>query len=286
MSAALFEDLQQMEVDAPIELWQVDNTANGGITYYFHSANTNGVTSDLDHDSITYSATALTVTGLGMTSQSKQKPKMAIGTAVAVVLNLLVDTDLLLGAKVTRIKTLAKYLDAGATPDATAIEPTVIFYVEQLESADESVVTYRLADPSDLPQVMLPRQIVTANLCTTCYRGETCQYAGDPVTDEDNSSFGVGPFTDRGTWNAATADYVADDYVSINSPDGNPVVFVVPSAFVGSVTAGLRPLSTGSDLAWQMDVCHKKTDDCELRFNAQTVGLPFDAFPGVARLPG
>lgn len=285
MSADLFTSLQELEVDAIVELWTVDNTVNGGTTYYFHSSNKNGLDTTITFDGVDYVATPINITGVEMSGAGKPRPKMAIGTLGAVGLGLLADFDLLLGATVTRTKTLAKYLDDGSEADTTAVWPTSVFFVEHLESVDDTVAVYRLADPTELPQVKIPRQVVLTNLCSACYRGETCQYAGDPVTDDTNATFGAGPFTDRGTWNATTADYVADDFVSINNPDGTPFVFVVPSVFVGSVAVGLRPGSSGSDLAWKLDTCFKKVADCELRFNSQTVGLNFDAFPGSARIP-
>lgn len=281
MSATLFSDLQELEVDAPVALWTVDNAINGGVTYRFHSSNQNGVDTDIVFDGVTYTATPISVSGVEMTGQGKPKPKLSIGTLGAVGLGLLEDFDLLLGASCTRIKTLAKYLDNGSNPDTTAVWPTVKFFVEHLESVTDTVAIYRLADPTELPNVKIPRQVVLTNLCSACYRGETCQYAGDPVRDGTNASFGAGPFTDRGTWSAATSNYVADDFVSINNPDGTPFVWVALQA----VPTGLRPGSTGSASYWSLDTCFKKVTDCELRFNAATVGLPFDAFPGAARVP-
>lgn len=279
MSATLFSDLQQLEVDAPVSLWIVDNSVNGGLIYYFHSSNANGIDTDLVFDGVTYAATPITVTGVEQTGQGKPKPKMSIGTLGAVGLGLLADFDLLLGASVTRIKTLAKYLDDGASPDTTAVWPTVKYFVEHLESVTDTVAVYRLADPTELPSVKIPRQVVLTNLCSACYRGETCQYAGNPVTDGNGAAF-VGPFVDRGTWSSAASDYVAKDYVSINNPDGTPFVFVALQA----VPTGLRPGSTGADAYWSLDSCLKRIADCELRFNAQTEGLNLDAFPGVARI--
>lgn len=280
MSAAdLFEDLQSLSVDAPISLWTVDNSINGGSIYRFHSANQTGLSSDILFNGITYTAAPVMVRGVEETSSGKPRPTMIVGTQAAIELGLLTDPSGLLGAKATRIKTLAKYLDDGASPDPTSVYPSVSYFVEQLSEFTDTLATYRLADPTELPGVKLPRQRMLANLCSTCYRGETCQYTGDPVTDTSGVSFGAGPFTDRGTWSDATADYVADDYVTINSPDGSPMVWVA----LQSVPTGTRPGSSGSSAYWSLDVCFKRVADCELHFDAAD-GLPFDAFPGLARL--
>lgn len=282
----LFRHLQQLEADADISLWTIDNSANGGTVYYFHSSNKNGIDTDLVHNSITYAATAIDISGIEQNGQTKPRPRMTLATLAAVQLGLLSDPDLLLGASCTRIKTRAKYLDAGSNPDPTAIEPTAKFFVQRLEKVvSKTSTTYQLSEPSDLPQTNVPRRRINANLCGVAYRGDVCQYAGDPKTDASGATFGAGPWTDRGTWAAATSNYVADDYATINSPDGVPFVWVVPAALVGSVPAGTRPGSTGSTSYWVLDVCLKRIADCGLRFDAAGAGLNFGGFPGAAQVP-
>ncbi len=276
----LFEDLQELEVDAMVELWTIDNSANGGATYRFHSSRKTGVSSDIDFNSITYSAAPIEVSDIEETSTGKPRSLMTIGTQAALELGLLTDPNLLLGATATRIKTLAQYLDDGDTPDPTSIYPTVSLVVEQLEDFTDTLAKFRLVDPSEVPGEKLPRQRMMSNLCSACYRGETCQYAGDPVRDATNTSFGAGPFTDRGAWSSSTSDYVADDFVSVTNPDGAPSVWVALQA----VPAGTIPGAAGSAAYWSLDTCFKKIEDCELRFDADTVGLNFDAFPGLAKI--
>lgn len=279
MSEQVFRAAQELDVDAPIELWTVDNSAKNGAVYRFHSQNKSGTDSSITFDGQVYEAAPVEVKGLKQSSNGPPRPTLSMAKALAVNLGLLVDPDLLLGAVATRVKTFAQHLPTGSDPDPTATFPTVVVYFEQLESVTDSGVTYLLSDPSALPSALFPRQNINANLCSACYRGGTCQYAGVPLTDKDGNLF-TGT-TDEGTWDFQTA-YAQDDYISIVNQDGVPFVWVALIA----VPAGVRPGSLGSDLYWSLDSCNKLLDDtgCKLRFTAAE-GYPFDAFPGASLVP-
>jgi lambda family phage minor tail protein L len=94
-----------------------------------------------------------------------------------------------LGAKVTRKRTLGKYLDAanfpGGNPEAdpTAQFPDEIFYVARKMSENAIAVVMELAVRFDLQGVQIPRRQVIAGTCQWVYRSAECSYAGPPVED-------------------------------------------------------------------------------------------------------
>ena len=72
------------------------------------------------------------------------------------------------GAKVTRIRTLAKFIDAdnfadgqNATADPTAEFPREIYSVDRKSSENREVVEFELAAPTDLAGVRIPKRQCT-----------------------------------------------------------------------------------------------------------------------------
>jgi lambda family phage minor tail protein L len=95
-----------------------------------------------------------------------------------------------LGAKLTRKRTLGKYLDAvnfpGGNPyanPATAF-PDDIYYVARKVSENPIFVEIELAVRFDVEGIMLPRRQVIAGTCQWVYRSPECSYAGPPVLND------------------------------------------------------------------------------------------------------
>ena len=94
-----------------------------------------------------------------------------------------------LGAKVTRKRTLGKYLDAvnypGGNPyaDPTTYFPDDIYYVSRKSGENAIAIEMELAVAFDLQGINLPRRQVIAGTCQWIYRSPECSYAGPPVED-------------------------------------------------------------------------------------------------------
>jgi lambda family phage minor tail protein L len=94
-----------------------------------------------------------------------------------------------LGARVTRKRTLGKYLDAvnfpGGNPNANPNTgyPDEIFYVARKSVENPIFVEFELALPFDVAGVQLPRRQVIAATCQWVYRSAECSYAGRAVQD-------------------------------------------------------------------------------------------------------
>jgi lambda family phage minor tail protein L len=98
-----------------------------------------------------------------------------------------------LGAKVTRRRTLAKYLDAvnfpsgNPTADPTAEFPIEIYYIARKASENPIFVEMELSVAFDVAGIRLPRRQVIATICPWKYRGAECGYTGGPVMDINGS---------------------------------------------------------------------------------------------------
>jgi lambda family phage minor tail protein L len=97
-----------------------------------------------------------------------------------------------LGARLTRRRTLVKYLDAinfpagNAAADPNAHLPDDVYYVARRVSENAIGVTFECAAAFDVQGVLLPRRQVIASTCSWIYRGPECGYAGPPVADIAN----------------------------------------------------------------------------------------------------
>jgi lambda family phage minor tail protein L len=89
----------------------------------------------------------------------------------------------MLGAIVTRTRTLRKYLDDQPTANPNAALPLDIWVVARKVSETGVQMVFECATAFDLEGVQLPNRQVVAGLCLYVYRGSECTYAGPPVQD-------------------------------------------------------------------------------------------------------
>lgn len=197
--SAVTEEIQKLAPSAIIELFEIDLTPYGGSIYRFH-AGTNQVASDIVFDGNTYTRYPIEVSGFefGVNGQFP-RPKMRISNAFGLITGLILTYNSsqirdLVGAKVTRIRTLVKFLDAvnftgGVNPseDPTAEFPRDYFYIDRKSLENRDVVEFELASSLDMQGVLLPRRVVLANICPWVYRGTECAYAGSNYYDANDS---------------------------------------------------------------------------------------------------
>lgn len=191
------EQLQSLEPSAIIELFQLELTeAVNGVdqTYYYH-AGTNELTANIVFNGVTYTATAIQVDGFEASSKGVMpRPSMRIGnTGNAISALLLLYNPL--QAKVTRIQTCKKFLDAvnftgntNATADPNAKFEDQVFYIDRVANENPQTVEFELASKLDLVNVALPRRQVL-EFCPWVYREEsTCGYKGTKYFDINNNA--------------------------------------------------------------------------------------------------
>ena len=97
-----------------------------------------------------------------------------------------INLDNFIGAKVTRIRTFAKFLDAdqngdtiegvGSEADSNAEFPRDVFFIERKSNEDKFSIQFELSSVFDLDNLKLPSRVVYATRCPWRYRGEGCCY--------------------------------------------------------------------------------------------------------------
>lgn len=192
-------EIQSLTPSAEIEMYEADLTPLGDIVHRFYFG-TNELQENLVWQGNTYSAWAGQATGFDMsTSGQSPRPKMILGNTNMAITALIVAFNDLVGVKVTRKRTLKKFLDAvnfadgNADADPDAHLPDDIYYIMRKVSEDNTAVEFELAAAYDVTGINLPRRQVIQNMCPWRYKGTECGYSGSSYFDaQDNPVASVG----------------------------------------------------------------------------------------------
>lgn len=188
------EDIQKLEPGGLVELWQLDASVVGiPEIVYFHA---HRQTEPIWFDGIDYAAWPIEATGFELTGDQPPTPKLTVGNINGSITALCLQFDDMLGAKLTRIQTFVKYLDAvnfpSGNPDADPAEqmPQEIWYVERKTGESVEAVEFELSSALDLEGIELPRRVILASRCNAIacggYRGPDCGYTGPAVATIDD----------------------------------------------------------------------------------------------------
>lgn len=187
-------EIQKLNPSAYIELFEVDLTALGDTIYRFH-AGTNGLTQPIVWQGNTYSPWPCQASGFDYnTSGQIPRPKITLSNVNGAITILVLALNDCVGGKVTRKRTLAKFLDAanfsGGNPsaDPDAHLPDEVYYIDRKAVESKSVVEFELTAAFDVSGVQLPRRQIIQNLCPWRYRGGECGYAGTNYFKADDTS--------------------------------------------------------------------------------------------------
>ena len=175
--------LQEINPGAVIELFTLtlDSTLHGATTVYrFHNGanlNSNGevVWAGNTYERFPIQCEGFEFTGTGTLPRPTISVSNIFGTLTAIMQNVnqtTVGNDLN-GAKLTRIRTLARYLDAVnftgntnpyGTPDPSAEFPQEIYFLDRKISENRDIVQWEAISALDLVNVKLPKRIATRDI--------------------------------------------------------------------------------------------------------------------------
>ena len=181
-TAPIITDLQKINPSAIIELFTITTeTALHGsnATYRFHAGTNRVGNGDIVWAGNTYVKMPIQAEGFAYTRGQLPRPNLvvsnALNTITAILLNVNATTagNDLTGATVTRIRTLARYLDSVnfpgntnplGTPDPTAEFPQEIYKIDRKSSENRETVTFELAAVFDLAGVRAPKRQCTRSI--------------------------------------------------------------------------------------------------------------------------
>jgi len=113
-------------------------------------------------------------------------PKVRFANVDGGLTDLSRDFDDLIGFRLIRIRTYAKFLlkigtSPGSSPDSNAHFTPDTWYSNRKVEETKLSVSYELASIFDVEGLMLPRRRLYSNFCPFAYRGPECKYAGPNV---------------------------------------------------------------------------------------------------------
>ena len=217
-------DLQAPDPSAIIELFELQLFANiHGVNdiYRFHAGTNlvnNGevVWKGNPYLRFPVEADGFEYTGQGALPRPKIRISNILGSITAILLSM---PNGLEAAKVTRIRTLGRYLDAVNFPsgilltedsfallleddgsillepinpneDFSAEFPREIYYIDRKSAENREIVEFELASVFDLAGVRAPKRQCIANICQWVYRSAECGYTGTNYFDANNNAVG------------------------------------------------------------------------------------------------
>lgn len=186
----LTEAQQATSLDAVVTLWTLDATAQGAGTLRW----TSGTVDDaaVEFDGNTYSPTPVEADGFEWTGNGPlPTPTLRIANVNLVIAGLLQQYDDLVGATVTRTRTLKRFLDGEDDADPTAFWPIDVYRIERKSAQNKVFVEWELAAAMDQEGRKVPGRQVT-RLCSHRYR------VWDTSTEDFNYDNATCPYNDSG----------------------------------------------------------------------------------------
>jgi len=178
-SSAIVSNLQDTNPSAIIELFTLalDSSLHGATTIYrFHSGSSLKDNGEIVWAGNSYQKFPIKAEGFAFRKGQLPRPTLtvsnALGTITAILLNVNTTTtgNDLTGATVTRIRTLARFLDAVnfpgdinpyGTPDNTAEFPQEIYKIDRKSAENRDIVSFELASVFDLAGIRAPNRQCT-----------------------------------------------------------------------------------------------------------------------------
>ena len=178
-TTAFVSNLQNLNPSAIIELFtlQLDNSLHVATTVYrFHAGTSLKDNGEIIWAGNSYQRFPIQAEGFAFKKGQLPRPTLtvsnALGTITAILLSVNTTTagNDLTGATVTRIRTLARFLDAAnfpsnvtpyGTPDPTAEFPQEIYKIDRKAAENREIVQFELAAVFDLAGIRSPKRQCT-----------------------------------------------------------------------------------------------------------------------------
>jgi lambda family phage minor tail protein L len=194
--SSIYEDISIFAPDKIIELFEL--TPPSGVSfsnYYFHNGLKEDYSGNVVFNSKTYTAAPIKAEGWELkTRGTLPRPKLTIANLNGAVSSMIDTFNVqrpkgdLGGCKLTRIRTLAKYLDGQTSSDADCKFPDQIFYVDRKITETRDYVEFELVSKFDLIGMKIPRRQTIANQCQWIYRSSECSYTGTNYFDKNDAA--------------------------------------------------------------------------------------------------
>ena len=183
--SSTFDEVSKINPSAIIELFELQliQSIHGATTVYrFHNGSSLNANGQITWKGNGYFRFPIQAEGFAYQRGQLPRPTLSVSnlsgtpniSAILLEVNKTTVGNDLTGAKVTRIRTLAKYIDAvnfadntNATADPSAEFPREVYYIDRKSTENRTVVTWELAAVFDLVGIRAPKRQCTRSIFPT-----------------------------------------------------------------------------------------------------------------------
>lgn len=167
---------QRLEDDY-VELFEITTSST---TLYYTTYHQSLILQDRDSPFTRRTYTSLPIDFSGFEHRSEgayARPQVSFSNVLNTLPGVLGTADELLGKKITRRRTLYKYLPSdqstpGGTESSAPTElPQQVFYFDRVTEENPNIISYELTTGFDLEGVSVPNRFIIANSCSWLYQG-------------------------------------------------------------------------------------------------------------------
>jgi len=189
-TAPVLNEIQNINPSSIIELfklelkeglnYQTGNPTGVDTVYRFHGGSNLDANGEIVWNGESYLRFPVEVTGFQYQKDQLPRPQMTISnmgspsiSSILLLANAFTIGNDLTGAKVTRLRTMVKFLDAAnfsgatnpfGTPDPDAEFPREIYYIDRKSAENREVVQFELAAVFDLAGIRAPKRQCTRDI--------------------------------------------------------------------------------------------------------------------------
>ena len=189
-TAPVFSDIQKVNPSSIIELFKLElkeglnyetgNPDNVITTYRFHAGSNLDAYGDIVWNSETYLRFPVEASGFAFQRGQLPRPTITVSnmgtpsmSLALLAANRFTAGNDLTGAKVTRIRTMARFVDAAnfsgainpfGTPDPDAEFPREVYYIDRKSAENRQVVQFELAAIFDMAGIRAPKRQCTRDV--------------------------------------------------------------------------------------------------------------------------
>jgi lambda family phage minor tail protein L len=189
----LYADIQTLEPGEWTELFTLDGTKIGAPVENFHGYTQVG---PIVWQGVSFNPWPIQAEGFALDSSQTPTPTLTASNVNGLMTALCLAYQDMVGAKLIRLRTLGKYLDAvnfpGGNPTADPDQgnPPDIWFIQRRSNETSEAIQWELSSALDFNNRQLPgRQIqpICGWLQRGGYRGKYCGYNGPPVAKADDT---------------------------------------------------------------------------------------------------
>lgn len=191
-------DIQKPSVDSLVILYQLDATGVGAPSvWYFTNSVNNGV--PVIFNSQEYTPIDIKAEGFDISTKGTMaRPKLAVSNVDNTFASEVISYQDFLGCKLTRIRTLKKYLDGEPLADPTVEFPRDIYIIHMKITQTKQMIQWELVAKTDLETLKIPKRQIIRDGCQHTYRyyidgafvytNISCPYTGASYFKKDGTT--------------------------------------------------------------------------------------------------